>query len=118
MSKADRQRREVLGRRAEKLAAYFLRLKGYKILTQRFKCKAGEIDLIARKKDVIIAVEVKARANQALAQESISAKSKQRIATAAQVFLGQNQHLQKCGLRFDAIFVIGGWRVIHEINYW
>ena len=46
---------------AEKIAISFLRLKGYEILEWRFKTKVGEVDIIAKKSDVIIAVEVKAR---------------------------------------------------------
>ncbi len=51
---ASRKSREKLGRRAEFLAANYLRLKGYRILETRFKTKLGEIDLIAAKKDLLL----------------------------------------------------------------
>jgi len=51
-----RRQREKLGRRAEILAALYLRLKGYRILETRFKTRQGEIDLIAMRKDLLVMV--------------------------------------------------------------
>lgn len=119
MTKAlDRKAREKLGRRAEFLAANYLRLKGYRILEQRFKTKAGEIDLIARRKDLLVIVEVKARQEINAARESISAQSRQRIERAAHSYIAYNTQVQHLGIRYDAVFVIGGWRVRHEPDFW
>lgn len=49
------------GHSAERLAALALMLKGYRIIGRRYRTKLGEIDLIARRKDVVLIVEVKAR---------------------------------------------------------
>ena len=43
----ERQAREAAGRRAERIAALWLRLKGYRILAERFRAPGGEIDLVA-----------------------------------------------------------------------
>ena len=118
MSLSERQRREKLGRRAENLAALYLRLKGYRILSRRFKCKAGEIDIIARKKNLIIFIEVKARKSLAEARGSISASSKNRISHAANIFLAQAKNLQGLGVRFDAVFVLPRFNVVHEKSFW
>jgi len=115
---SDHQRREKRGRRAELLAALYLRAKGYQILARRYKTKLGEIDLIARKNDTLIIVEVKARTELQTARDSISYKAQQRISKAAQIYIGRHKFAQNLGLRFDAVFIIKGWRVIHEPSLW
>jgi len=106
------------GRRAELIAALYLQLKGYRVLERRFKTKAGEIDLIARKGSLLVIIEVKARKTLQLAHESISPQSKNRIAKAADIYVRKNSHVQNLGLRYDAVFIIGGWRVVHAKDYW
>jgi putative endonuclease len=58
----DRSAAEQRGRRAEILALLFLSLKGYRILARRFRAAGGEIDIVARRGDLLIFAEVKARA--------------------------------------------------------
>jgi len=105
------------GRLAEVLAALYLQGKGYKIIERRYKTKMGEIDLIARKNDLLIIAEVKKRSDIERARESVSFKSQQRISRAARLFLERNSKYQTCGLRFDALYVIG-IRVHHEQDIW
>ncbi len=57
----ERRKARAFGLRAETLAALWLRLKFYQILARNFTARGGEIDLIARRGDVIVFVEVKAR---------------------------------------------------------
>ena len=63
-----RRRAERGGRRAEALAALWLRLKGWTILARRVRTPVGEVDLIARRGRTIAFVEVKARASAADAE--------------------------------------------------
>ncbi len=56
-----RQRAEKRGRRGETIAAWYLRLKGYRILNRRVRTPRGEIDLIARRGRIIAFIEVKMR---------------------------------------------------------
>ncbi len=114
MSLKERRAREKAGRRAEFLAALFLRLKGYRILETRFKTKQGEIDLIAAKKDLLIFVEVKARRDLMTARESVSYQSQQRIKKASHLFIARRKVFQSMGVRFDAVFLIGRWKLVHE----
>ena len=60
--KPDRRAREIEGRKAETHVARWLKLRGWKILAERFKVAEGEVDIIARRKNIIIFVEVKQRA--------------------------------------------------------
>jgi len=118
MTQTARQKSEKRGRRAEWLAAGYLRLKGYRILERRFKTKQGEIDLIAAKRDILVFVEVKARKDLQTARESISYQSQQRIIRAAQIFAGRKLEYQKMGQRYDAVFLLGGFRIRHEPDFW
>jgi Holliday junction resolvase-like predicted endonuclease len=61
MSRAQAERS---GRRGETLAAWCLRLKGYRILAKRQRTVRGEVDLVARRRKTIVFVEVKTRARQ------------------------------------------------------
>lgn len=58
---AARRRNDKRGRRAETIAAWYLRCKGYKVLARRVRSHAGEIDIIARNGDSLVFVEVKLR---------------------------------------------------------
>jgi putative endonuclease len=51
--------RQDVGKRGEELARKHLEQKGYKIVTTNFRCKLGEIDIIAKDKDVVVFVEVR-----------------------------------------------------------
>lgn len=53
--------KQIFGKKSESLAVKHLKRKGYKILAQNYRTKMGEVDIIARDKDVIVFVEVKAR---------------------------------------------------------
>jgi len=95
----------VFGLRAESVAALLLRLKGFAIVERRYSVSGGEIDLIARRGDVVAFVEVKARADLETAAFAISATKRRRIARAARVWLSRNAWASGMTLRGDAIFV-------------
>lgn len=118
ITKADRRRRDATGRRAEFMSAWFLRLKGYRILAQRFKTPVGEIDLIARRGSVIAFIEVKARPSAAAAIESVSARQRARIARAALIFLQKRPDLAEHQMRFDLILVTPGQWPSHMVDSW
>jgi putative endonuclease len=80
MSRALAEKR---GRRAEVLAAWYLRLKGYKILAQRVKTHRGEIDLVAKRGRALVFVEVKARATLDAGTEILTPPALKRVKAAA-----------------------------------
>ena len=118
ITKSDRQQRDATGRRAEVLSAWYLRLKGYRILEKRFKSPVGEIDLIARRASVIAFVEVKARASVTAAIESVSAHQQQRISRAALTYLQKRPALAGLRTRFDVILVTPGRKPHHIVDAW
>jgi putative endonuclease len=105
------KRRQALisGRRAEAVAALFLRLKGYRILARRFYVNGGEINLIARKFDAIAFVEVKIRPTLIEAMTAIDAKKRRRMSRAACLWLAANPWAARLTLRGDAIY-LARWR--------
>ncbi len=106
------------GRKAEILAAWWLRLKGYRVLARDFRAGVGEIDLIVRRNGILALVEVKARPTLAEAGEAILPKQKDRIGRAAKVFLQRHPSLGKLDLRFDALLIAPGRLPRHIPDAW
>ena len=95
--------RKSLGTWGEEKAAHYLRLHGYSILERNFSCRSGEIDIVAKKGNYIIFIEVKLRkdAEFAEAKEFVTYGKQRRILTTAQLYLaGHETDLQP---RFDVI---------------
>jgi len=90
---------------AEQVAAWHLRLRGWRIVAQRFKTPLGEIDLIAKRGSQLAFIEVKARASKDTAAEAIHLQNQQRVVRAAQWFLSSHPKYADCTLRFDACLV-------------
>lgn len=95
------------GRDAEDLAAAFLENRGMRILARNYRCRFGEIDLIAREGQVLVFVEVRHRSSAAYggAAASITAAKRDRLLCAARHYLAGRSPLPPC--RFDAVLVEG-----------
>ena len=104
-----RARHERRGRRAEALAAWALRLKGYRLIARRFDAGAGEIDLIMRRGEVTAFIEVKVRPTADLAIEAVTPHQARRIATAARIFMARDRRAALGVCRFD-IVTVTPWR--------
>jgi putative endonuclease len=102
----DPERRLALrfGLSAESAAAYLI-AKGYRILARRFKTPVGEIDIVARRRAVLVFVEVKAREKLADAAESIGRRQQQRIIAAAEFWLAGHPDDATSDMRFDVVLV-------------
>lgn len=99
---------EADGHRAEALAALALRLKGWRIIAQRWKCPLGEIDIIARRGDLVAMVEVKARRTLTEASDAVTPTAQRRIAGAASLWLSRQQDAARLSIRFDIMAVLPG----------
>src|SRR6185503_14076184 len=105
---APRPQRQVafqLGISAESRAAALLIAKGFRILARRWKSPAGEIDIIARRRSLLVFVEVKARARLDDAAWSVTDRQRGRIAAAAEAWLAVNADDRIRDIRFDAMLV-------------
>lgn len=108
MTVARRRAAEQGGRIAETLAGWRLQLAGYRILARRFRCGAGEIDLIARRGQVLAFVEVKARGSRDAARTALAPAAMRRISAAAIVYAGRHG-LGELNWRYDLVTVVGLW---------
>lgn len=102
---------------AERIAMIFLWLKGYKILRWRYRNCLGEIDIIAKKRNCLVFVEVKARKGAKKMGEILNRNQINRIKNSAEYFVGQNLEFAQCFRSFDLIFVRGFFRLTHHKNF-
>src|ERR1700710_2467955 len=90
---------------AEARAAAYLMAKGYRILAKRFRSPYGEIDIVARRRNLLAFIEVKARANLDDAAYAVTPRQQQRIIDAAQAWLMVHPEHAEFDLRFDAMLI-------------
>lgn len=104
----ERQIRFRTGISAESRAAALLVAKGFRILARRWKSPVGEIDIVARRKHLLVFVEVKARHNLDAAAESVTPRQRQRIIAAAEAWLATYPDPSIRDIRLDAVLVAPG----------
>lgn len=97
-----------LGLSAESRAAAYLIAKGYRILARRWRSPVGEIDIVARRRQTLVFVEVKARLTVDAAAEAVTVRQRRRIAAAAEIWLAQHADIAFTDIRFDAVLVAPG----------
>ena len=96
------------GLSAETRAALLLIAKGYRIAARRWKSPVGEIDIVARRRNLLVFVEVKARDSFDAAAEAIAKRQQSRIISAAQLWLGGHPEDAMRYMRFDVVLVVPG----------
>jgi len=99
--------RQQSGRRAEQLAAEFLRAAGCEILVCNYRRRLGELDIVARSRDVLVVAEVRTRASTVYggAAASVTYSKQRRITRAAAQLLQQRADLARLPVRFDVVVV-------------
>jgi len=116
--RAERRRRLRRGRRGELLAAWWLRLHGWRILARRLPTPVGEIDILARRGRVLAVVEVKRRAEVADALAALGPAQRRRIEQAAAWLLQHRPDLAGLDVRFDVVAVGGLTCPLHLPDAW
>lgn len=98
-----------IGAEYEACAAEFLQQKGYRILERNFRCRQGEIDLIAQKGEFLCFVEVKYRKSAAFGhpEEAVSYTKQAKIRRVAEFYLVYRKLPMDSPCRFDVIAVEG-----------
>ncbi len=98
-------KKSELGAWGEEMAAQLLRDKGYRITERNFRCRMGEIDLIARKENWIVFVEVKLRKNclYGAAREFVTISKQQKILVTASFYLAGHPGTRELQPRFDVV---------------
>jgi putative endonuclease len=110
--------RQWLGKSGEQSVAKYLQKKGYKILIQNYRCKLGEIDIIARDGSVLVFIEVKTRSglNYGSPAAAVNARKQKQISRAAQCYLAEH-NLFDSPARFDVVSVLCDNSNHHSIDH-
>jgi putative endonuclease len=116
-SPETRREADARGREGEAAAAMFLVQQGWRILAERVKTKAGEIDLVARKPGLVAFVEVKWRARAASLGDAIDERRLARVAAAAELVM-QDYAAEGEDVRIDVILLAPGRKPTHIENAW
>ena len=95
-----------LGRKGEDISVEFLKKQGYKIIERNYRCSLGEIDIVAKDKNVLCFVEVKTRKTDeyGLPAEAIDGHKQKKLAKVALAYL-KEKRIYKQDLRFDVVSV-------------
>ena len=112
-----RQAAEARGRHAERFAATWLRLKGWRILAERVRTPAGEIDIVARRGSIVAFIEVKARGKAADLDFAIDDYRLRRVAAAAEM-LTPRFATNGEDIRIDVILIAPRTLPRHLVNVW
>jgi putative endonuclease len=113
----NRQLAEARGRRAETIAAWWLRLHGWRILARRARVPGGEVDLIARRGRILAFVEVKQRGTAEAAAWALDEYRLRRVVVAAER-LAPRYARQDDDIRIDALFLVPRRLPRHLANVW
>lgn len=110
------ENRRAIGARYEELAAAYLADKGCEIIQRNFRCRMGEIDLIARDGEYLVFVEVKYRSTDDFGggEAAIHARKRQTIRKVAAFYLQQTRSEAYC--RFDAVIITAAGEIRHYQN--
>ncbi len=100
--------RRAVGTAFEQIAADYLKKNGYSIMETNFRCKTGEIDIIARSEDYLCFVEVKYRSHTSMGfpAEAINHKKIGKITRTAQFYMLLHKIPQDTPCRFDAVVIL------------
>lgn len=115
----DRRAREIEGRKAEDHVARWLKFRGWKILDTRFKVSEGEVDIIARRKNLIIFCEVKQRETLSVTEDIVTHTNITRVMDAAEIWVERN--FETLGtdfeIRFDLALIEGRVHPLSKVKY-
>lgn len=97
------------GVKAERYAALYLRLKGYRIIKQRYKTPVGEVDIIAQRGEALVFIEVKAHKETDMSLYAVNERAQRRIEKAAGHFVIYHPDYAGLNMRFDVMVVAPGF---------
>lgn len=110
--------RQRLGKSGEETVAGCLKKKGYRILVQNYRCKLGEIDIIAMDGPVLVFIEVKTRTGNSFGSPAaaVNIRKQRQISRTAEWYLMENK-LFDHPARFDVVSVYSGDNSQHSIDH-
>jgi putative endonuclease len=98
--------KKEIGQRGEEMAVAYLQNLGYKVLERNYRCKLGEVDIIARDNDTLVFIEVRTRSSLdfGLPQESINRRKRHQISKVALEYMIRRK-LKNIPARFDVVAI-------------
>ena len=117
MTTLKRQAADAAGRRGETYAATWFERRGWEVLAKRVKTKAGEVDLIVRRPDLVVFVEVKVRKTEAELDHAIDEHRLTRVAAAAELLMADYAQAGE-DIRIDVMLLAPGCLPRHIENAW
>jgi putative endonuclease len=108
----------TLGARGEEMAVAYLRGLRFAILERNFRCKGGEVDIVAREGEMLVFVEVKCRRHEGYGppQQAVTPFKQRQISKAALTWLAKNRRMD-ASARFDVIAIVLPERQVPVINH-
>lgn len=106
------------GRQGEVWAAVWLMAKGYRILGFRLRAPQGEIDLLAKRGNILAVVEVKRRTALEIALEAVGPEQRERLRRAATAVAAARPSLRNCNIRLDLVALAPGRFPRHIPDAW
>lgn len=108
----------ALGARGEAIAAAYLGRRGFDIIERNFRCKGGEVDIIARDGGTYVFIEVKTRRNDyfGVPQEAVTPFKQRQISKAALTWLSKKK-LYEAPARFDVVAIILSGAVVADVEH-
>lgn len=111
------QNKRRVGERYEELAADYLSKLGYEIIEKNFRCRCGEIDLIAKQDEYLVFVEVKYRSTLAKGypEEAVNFKKQKIISRVADYYMMKNRmETNNMTVRFDVVSILGNELTLYQ----
>ncbi len=102
----------TLGRRGERRAAWFYRLRGYRVVGRNVRLHSGEIDLVLRRGRTVVIAEVKTRQSLAAGEgfDAVDARKRERLVRLAGEYVGADRDVR---IRYDIVSLFwNGWRFV------
>ena len=108
-----------LGRLGERRAAWFYRLRGYRIVGRNVRLRSGEIDLVVRRGRILVIAEVKTRQSRVAGEghDAVDARKRLRLVRLADEFLAQSRQPRHIELRYDVLSLFWNGRRFEVSHY-
>ncbi len=100
-------KKKELGQKGEELALRFLKKNGYRLIERNYTCKMGEVDIVAREKDILAFIEVKTRKTTTFGppQMAVDQRKQEQLSRVALHYL-KEKRLERIKARFDVVAIL------------
>ncbi|MDD6193924.1 MAG: YraN family protein [Lachnospiraceae bacterium] len=110
------ENKRSIGTEKEQLAKEYLLAQGYQVLEMNYRCRMGEVDIVAKDKEYLCFVEVKYRTGNQVGspQHAVDARKQRRICRVADFYLLQHKLGYNTSVRFDVVAITGATIALYK----